>query len=107
MKMDQYILYKNPEQLNTLHIVQYLHFVKGVTALPLFCVERNHPAWAQDLPCIYNVTTNERYVGLIECVAFFRLLLWEQGFPGEEHESLLKDATSWKLENPNARISNK
>lgn len=49
-----YTLYKNPIQLDTLYIVQYLHYNK-INFLPSIIIERNYPQFITDLPTIkYN-----------------------------------------------------
>lgn len=104
--MVNYILYKYPIQFETLTMVQYIHFVKKLTLLPLYCIERNHPSWTHDtLPCIHDLDHNIYYKGLRECEYFYRLAIWENGYPGEENEGLLKSAIQWKKEKVNCRIN--
>lgn len=64
-----YILYKNPIQLDTLYIVQYLYYM-GVNLIPKNCIERNHPSWVSELPSI-ETSNGERYIGLESCIAFY------------------------------------
>lgn len=89
-----YILYKNPIQLDTLAIVQYLHSC-GCHAQPKYCIERGHPAWVTELPSI-ETDGGQRYVGLDQCIQFY------------EHVSgrsdLLKDALAFKETKRDFRI---
>jgi hypothetical protein len=49
-----YVLYKNPIQLETLHIVQYL-YQENVHFLPSIIIERSYPIFITNLPTIlYN-----------------------------------------------------
>lgn len=94
--MNQYTLYKNPVQLDTLAIVQFLHSI-GVRAEPSRCIERCHPAWVTQLPSIMDDTTGEVFVGLHECERFFEQMSGRG--PG-----LLMDALAFKAEHPEYRI---
>ena len=67
--MIDYILYKNPTQLDTLYIVQYLYYM-GVKLTPRYCIERNHPCWVSELPSI-ETSNGEKYIGLESCIAFY------------------------------------
>lgn len=63
-----YTLYKNPIQLETLYIVQYLHS-RNITFLPSIIIERNHPSFVTELPTIqYNHTV---YKGLEEVISLY------------------------------------
>ena len=63
-----YILYKHPIQLETLHIVQYLHH-NHICFVPATIVERNHPPNVIELPTIYyNYTW---YSGLEQCIQLY------------------------------------
>jgi hypothetical protein len=64
-----YTLYKQPVQIETLAIVQYLKF-QGIHAEPSLIVERNHPNWVTELPSII-ASNGERFLGLSECVKFY------------------------------------
>jgi hypothetical protein len=90
----QYILHKNPVQMDTLAVVQYLHCA-GRPCTPFGCVERGHPEWATELPCIETV--DERCVGLDACVRF-----WERvsGVAG-----LMEKALAFKEACPEYRIA--
>jgi hypothetical protein len=90
-----YVLYKNPVQLETLEIVQYLHSQRYVKAEPLCCIERNHPAWATKLPSIETVY-GDRYVGLNECIAYYEKTYKEPDLKNKAHK--------FKLTNPDYRI---
>jgi hypothetical protein len=63
-----YILYKNPVQIETLNIVQYLHYNK-ISFLPNTIIERNHPQFVSDLPTI--VYNNKQYNGLEAVVSLY------------------------------------
>jgi len=63
-----YILYKNPIQLDTLSIVQYLHY-KGILFLPNCIIERNYPPSVTQLPTIYY--KNQYYCGINECIELY------------------------------------
>lgn len=66
--MAMYTLYKNPIQLETLYIVQYLHS-RNITFLPSIIIERNYPAFVTELPTIYY---NHRfYKGLEEVISLY------------------------------------
>jgi hypothetical protein len=67
--MNTYILYKNPIQLDTLHIVQYLHSI-GINIIPKYCIERNHPEWVTELPSI-ETSTGQKYIGMDSCIHFY------------------------------------
>lgn len=92
----EYILYKQPIQYETLHIVQYLHFL-GISLLPKHCIERSYPDWVTALPSIYVPQTGEQYIGLDECVLFFEQ---ESGVQG-----ILEESTCFKQKHPEYRIS--
>ena len=94
--MIQYTLFKNPVQLDTLAIVQYLHSC-GVKAEPSRCIERCHPAWVTQLPSIEDDTTGERFVGLLECVHFYERL-------SDRSPNLLTHALAFRAEHPEYRI---
>jgi hypothetical protein len=64
-----YILYKNPIQLDTLYIVQYLYYM-GVNLIPKNCIERNHPNWVSEFPSI-ETSNGDKYIGLESCIAFY------------------------------------
>lgn len=64
----QYVLYKNPIQLDTLAIVRYLHAL-GHNAQPTSIVERNHPV--ATLPAIQDLVSGQMHVGWEECVRFY------------------------------------
>jgi hypothetical protein len=51
-----YILYKNPIQLDTLDIVQYL-YSRNLDAQPFACIERNFPENITQIPTIYDLET--------------------------------------------------
>ena len=69
----EYDLFKEPIQVETLHIVQYLYSM-GIDARPLCIFERNHAAEATELPTIHARETDEWFVGLDECVRFYSRL---------------------------------
>jgi hypothetical protein len=94
--MHQYTLYKNPIQLDTLAIVQYLHSL-GVRADPSRCIERCHPAWVTQLPTILDHVTFEMFEGLRECERFYERISGRG--PG-----LLLEALAFKAAHPEYRI---
>lgn len=65
----RYTLYKQPIQLETLHVVRYLYH-SGIYILPTVIVEHGHPPNIT-LPSIYHHDTNELYEGLEECIRFY------------------------------------
>jgi hypothetical protein len=67
--MNTYILYKNPIQLDTLHIVQYLHSI-DINIIPKYCIERNHPKWVAELPSI-ETSNGQKYIGINACIHFY------------------------------------
>lgn len=93
----EYVLYKNPIQYETLHIVQYLHSL-GINLCPKYCIECNYPDWVTIQPSIFVPTTGTRYIGLQECLMFY------------ENESsicnILEESTKFKKEHPGYRIHN-
>ena len=90
-----YILYKNPVQLDTLAIVQYLSFL-GQPCLPSQIIERNHPAWVTDLPSIL-ADDGKVYIGLRECEQYYCKTSGES--------NLLDRAVAFKTNNPNYRVN--
>lgn len=63
-----YILYKSPIQLDTLYIVQYLHY-NNIIFLPSNIIERNYPQFVTNLPTIiYN---KKYYNGLEEVISLY------------------------------------
>ena len=67
--MINYVLYKNPIQLDTLYIVKYLYY-NEIKLIPKYCIERNHPSWVIVFPSI-ETDEGERYIGLESCIAFY------------------------------------
>jgi len=92
--MQEYTLFKNAIQYDTLAIVQYMHSI-GVEALPKACVERCHPEWAHSLPSI-ETSSGERYIGLDACVQFYESIAGLR--------DLLQKATAFKAANREYRI---
>jgi hypothetical protein len=86
MILMNYILYKNPIQLDTLAIVQYLHSL-GCNAQPRLCIERGHPAWVTELPSI-ETSGGQRYIGFDQCIQFYESL--------SGRSDLLADALAFK-----------
>lgn len=68
-----YVLLKKPIQKETLKIVRWLN-AQGINAQPARIVERNYPEWVTELPSIEVIETEERHVGLRECIAFYQRL---------------------------------
>lgn len=90
-----YVLYKNPIQLETLEIVQYLHSCGHKNVAPSCCIERNYPFWVTQLPAIETVT-GQRYVGLEKCVNYWETLHGETNLQYKAH--------IFKIANPDYRI---
>jgi hypothetical protein len=65
---NNYILYKNPIQLDTLYIVQYLYYL-GYIFIPKFCIEENFPQWVTELPSIEY--KNRKYIGYNRVMQFY------------------------------------
>jgi hypothetical protein len=63
-----YILYKNPIQLETLYIVQYLNY-NNIDFLPNIIIEKNYPNFVKNLPTIYY--KNKFYNGLEEVISLY------------------------------------
>lgn len=70
MNETKYILYKRPISLDTLYIVQYLHFL-GISLEPHTIIERQYPPHVTALPTID--CNGILYIGLAECVAFYEI----------------------------------
>ena len=88
-----YTIYKNPIQLDTLYIVQYLHY-NNINALPNAIIERNHPSFVTTLPTI--VYENMIYSGIEEVVYFYEKI---SGI-----SNLLDKALEFKHKNPKYTI---
>jgi hypothetical protein len=84
-----YTLYKNPIQLDTLYIVQYLHYNK-INLLPSSIIERNYPQFVTSLPTI--VYNNYCYNGLDEVILLYEKL---SGI-----DNILEKAREFKKQNP-------
>ncbi len=91
-----YILYKNPIQLDTLYIVQYLFYL-DIILIPHRCIERNHPSEVTRLPSIYSYEDNQWYIGLDECLKFYEMK--------SKINNILWEANNFKEENPEYRIT--
>lgn len=89
----KYVLYKQPIQYETLHIVQYLHSI-GILLLPNVCIERNYPEWVSSLPSID--VGKERYIGLDACIQYFETI--------SGVSDLLTKSQKFKEVNPEYRI---
>jgi hypothetical protein len=63
-----YVLYKNAVQLETLYIVQYLHY-NNIHFLPTNIIERNYPEFVTNLPTI--VCDNCLYSGLDAVISLY------------------------------------
>jgi hypothetical protein len=88
-----YVLYKNPIQLETLNIVQYLHY-NNIIFLPNTIIERNYPHFITELPTI--VYNNNIYSGLTEVVSLYETI---SGI-----NDLLNKANNFKIQNPKYTI---
>lgn len=93
-----YILYKNPVQLETLHIVQYLHSL-NIHILPASIIERNHPSFITELPTIIHKNKDgslHTYSGLHQVICFYEEI---SGI-----SNLLEKANEFKKNNPKYTI---
>ena len=88
-----YILYKNPIQLDTLYIVQYLDY-NQIFFLPNIIIERNYPYFVTDLPSIFY--NNHLYSGLSEVIALYETI---SGI-----SNLLEKSNEFKQQNPKYTI---
>lgn len=88
-----YTLYKNPIQLDTLYIVQFLHSI-GINFQPSLVIERNYPSFVTDLPTI--VHNNMIYSGIEKVISFY-----EQN---SGITNLLEKAKEFKMQNPKYTI---
>ena len=90
-----YTLFKNPIELDTLYIVQYLHSL-GINMVPIIIIERSHPATVVELPCIFDHVSGSYHNGLKACVHYYE--------KKSDESSLLERAHAFKLVNPDYRI---
>lgn len=88
-----YVLYKNPIQIETLNIVQYLHYNK-ISFLPHTIIERSHPSFVKELPTI--VYNNKTYSGLSQVISLYEEI---SGI-----SNLLEKANEFKKNNPKYTI---
>lgn len=88
-----YTLYKNPIQLDTLYIVQYLHYNK-IVFLPNKIIERNFPQFVTNLPTV--VYDNCIYDGLSNVISLYEKM------SGIDH--ILEKAMEFKKQNPTYTI---
>ena len=89
-----YTLYKNPIQLDTLYIVQYLHY-KNIMFLPSIIIERNYPNFVTELPTINY--KNKIYNGLEEVISLYETI---SGI-----DKILEKAIEFKNQNPKYTIN--
>jgi hypothetical protein len=94
--MYRHIIYKNPVQLDTLAIMQYMHS-QGIDMKPLQIIERQYPYWVTQLPSIYDVDNSQQLVGFENCVQYYERV---SGI-----SDLLNKATEFKACNPTYRIN--
>ena len=92
--MSPHILYKNPEQYDTLAIVQYLHYI-GKPNEPSSCIERGGPPGLQ-LPSIFDLETGRWYMGILNVVDYYEKY--------SEIKYLLYLAEQFKKEKPDYTI---
>ena len=88
-----YTLYKNPIQLETLYIVQYLHY-KNIMFLPSIIIERNYPQFVTELPTINY--KNKIYNGLVEIISLYENI---SGI-----DNILEKAIEFKTQHPKYTI---
>jgi hypothetical protein len=96
--MTKYILFKKPEQYDTLYIVQYLYSL-GTNLQPVSCIEHNHNAFnknVEQIPTIYNIDNNTYHHGINEVINFYEK---QTGI-----EKILQKSNEFKQQNPNYRI---
>ena len=92
----KYILCKNPVQLDTLAIVQYIHKTTGVFWAPSLIYERQHPVPSGTaLPCIIETTIDGDvlHAGFDACVRFYER--------GSGIDDIVAKAEAFKLDHPN------
>lgn len=93
----RYSLFKNPLQMDTLAIVQYLNSI-GIKLLPEQIIESNWEKIDSRIVRVPSITTTGRiYLGLIEVIDFYEE---KSGI-----KNLLVKAEQFKKENPNYRIN--
>ena len=90
-----YILYKDPIDLNTLAIVRYLHNIE-IEGTPKHCIERNHNIIGP-LPTIYCISTDKFYYGFDKCVRYYEL--------NTNIKNLYSKSEEFMKENPSYRIN--
>jgi hypothetical protein len=95
MQSIEYILYKNPIQLETLYIVQYIHSL-GISLLPKAIFERGIPIEIYKLPSIYDINEKILYHGLDETIEFYE--------KKTKIKKLLSKSYDFKAKNPNYSI---
>ena len=93
-----YILYKNPTEYSTLHVVQYLHYSGFKNILPKSCIERKYPTPVTELPSIHDLEADEWFIGLGRCVEFY-------GRFTPDKERLLERSEEFRRDHPNYRIN--
>jgi hypothetical protein len=89
-----YYLFKNPIQLETLHIVQYLHY-NNIHLLPSIIIERNYPSTITQLTSIMHA--NKLYSGLDEVLSFYESM---SGI-----SNIAEKATAFKQQHPTYTIN--
>jgi hypothetical protein len=92
---EAYILFKQPNQLDTLAIVQYAYY-RGIDIQPKACVERNYPSYVNEIPSLLDVKENVLYEGIDEVVNYYEKI---SGIP-----DILTKATAFKKDNPKYAI---
>lgn len=96
---DCYILYKKPNQSDTLSIVQYLHSLGYENTTPAICIEHDHPKWVTTLPSI-ETASGDKYIGIEECTRYYI----ERYDVKNTIQGLLDISKRFKEENPEYRI---
>lgn len=92
----EYILYKNPIQMETLSIVQYL-YSEGIIFIPKAIFERSYPSEISKLPSIYDLSEKKLYHGIDEVIKFYE--------KKTKIKKLLKKANDFKDKNPDYKIN--
>ncbi len=93
--MTTYILYKHPEQYDTLAIVQYLHYI-GKSNEPDTCIERLPPSLNIPLPSIYDMRNHKWWYGIENVIKFYENY--------SNIDNILEKAQEFKKNNPNYTI---
>lgn len=95
MNKEAHILFKQPNQLDTLAIVQYAYYT-GIDIQPKACIERNYPYYVREIPSILDMKTNVLHEGIDNVVKYYEKI---SGI-----SDILTKASNFKKENPKYTI---